>query len=122
MSISNREVRRPNEVWRLTGFQRRMEMRRVIDADDRGCRATTLPWPVSPPQRRRQRLDVGDCAELVMVAPVEEPDAGWLIGVITGFVLMEQMKGWRDSPEYTAAHKDGEKYAKFNVVAVNGVP
>jgi uncharacterized protein (DUF1330 family) len=35
---------------------------------------------------------------------------------------MEQLKGWRDSPEYTAAHKDGEKYAKFNVVAVNGVP
>jgi uncharacterized protein (DUF1330 family) len=35
---------------------------------------------------------------------------------------LEQLKGWRDSPKYTAAHKDGEKYAKFNVVAVNGVP
>lgn len=45
----------------------------------------------------------------------------------TRFVLLrwnnlEQLRGWRDSPEYTAAHKAGEKYAKFNVVAVNGVP
>ncbi len=42
--------------------------------------------------------------------------------VILKWDSMEQLKGWRDSPEYTAAHKDGEKYAKFNVVAVNGVP
>jgi len=42
--------------------------------------------------------------------------------VILKWDSMEQLKGGRDSPEYTAAHKDGEKYAKFNVVAVNGVP
>ena len=42
--------------------------------------------------------------------------------VILKWDSMEQLKGWRNSPEYTAAHKDGEKYAKFNVVAVNGVP
>ena len=42
--------------------------------------------------------------------------------VILRWDSMEQLKGWRDSPEYTAAHKDGEKYAKFSVVAVNGVP
>jgi uncharacterized protein (DUF1330 family) len=33
----------------------------------------------------------------------------------------EQLKGWRYSPEYMAVHKLGEKYAKFTVVAVNGV-
>ena len=41
--------------------------------------------------------------------------------VILKWDSMEQLKGWRNSPEYTAAHKDGEKYAKFNVVAVNGL-
>jgi uncharacterized protein (DUF1330 family) len=42
--------------------------------------------------------------------------------VILKWDSMEQLKGWRYSPEYVAAHKDGEKYAKFSVVAVNGVP
>jgi len=42
--------------------------------------------------------------------------------VILKWDSMEQLKGWRNSPEYTAAHKNGEKYAEFNVVAVNGVP
>ena len=28
---------------------------------------------------------------------------------------MEQLKGWRYSPEYMATHKIGEKYAKFTV-------
>jgi uncharacterized protein (DUF1330 family) len=42
--------------------------------------------------------------------------------VILKWDSLEQLRGWRDSPEYTAAHKAGEKYAKFNVVAVNGVP
>ncbi|SDR61102.1 DUF1330 domain-containing protein [Paraburkholderia tuberum] len=41
--------------------------------------------------------------------------------VILRWDSLEQLKDWRDSLEYTAAHKDGEKYAKFNVVAVNGV-
>ncbi len=41
--------------------------------------------------------------------------------VILRWDSLEQLKGWRDSPEYTAAHKNGEKYAKFTVVAVNGV-
>lgn len=42
--------------------------------------------------------------------------------VILKWDSMEQLKAWRNSPEYMAAHKDGEKYAKFNVVAVSGVP
>jgi uncharacterized protein (DUF1330 family) len=42
--------------------------------------------------------------------------------VILRWDSLEQLKGWRDSPEYTAAHKNGEKYAKFTVVAVSGVP
>ncbi len=40
--------------------------------------------------------------------------------VILRWNSLEQLMGWRNSPEYTAAHKLGEKYAKFNVVAVNG--
>ncbi len=42
--------------------------------------------------------------------------------VILKWGSLEQLKDWRDSPEYTAAHKAGEKYAKFTVVAVDGVP
>jgi uncharacterized protein (DUF1330 family) len=41
--------------------------------------------------------------------------------VILRWDSMEQLKGWRYSPEYMAAHKAGEKYAQFTVVAVNGV-
>ena len=41
--------------------------------------------------------------------------------VILRWDSLEQLKGWRNSPEYTAAHENGMKYAKFNVVAVNGV-
>lgn len=31
------------------------------------------------------------------------------------------MKAWRNSPEYVAALKNGEKYAKYSIVAVDGV-
>ena len=41
--------------------------------------------------------------------------------VILRWDSLEQLKGWRYSPEYMAAHKNGEKYAKFTVIAVNGV-
>jgi uncharacterized protein (DUF1330 family) len=41
--------------------------------------------------------------------------------VILKWDSIEQLKGWRNSPEYTAAHEAGMKYAKFMVVAVNGV-
>lgn len=34
---------------------------------------------------------------------------------------MEALQRWRTSPEYTAAHKVGRKYAKYNIVAINGV-
>jgi uncharacterized protein (DUF1330 family) len=34
---------------------------------------------------------------------------------------MEKLMGWRNSPEYQAALKDGEKYARYNIIAVNGV-
>ena len=42
--------------------------------------------------------------------------------VILKWDSLEQLQGWRYSPEYTAAHEAGEKYAKFTVVAVNAVP
>jgi uncharacterized protein (DUF1330 family) len=41
--------------------------------------------------------------------------------VILRWASLEQLRGWRDSPEYTAAHEKGMKYAKFNVVAVDGM-
>jgi uncharacterized protein (DUF1330 family) len=41
--------------------------------------------------------------------------------VIIAWDSTEQLLGWRHSPEYEAARKIGEKYAKYNVIAVEGV-
>ena len=41
--------------------------------------------------------------------------------VIIVWDSMEQLLGWRHSPEYEAARKIGEKYAKYNLIAVEGV-
>jgi uncharacterized protein (DUF1330 family) len=41
--------------------------------------------------------------------------------VILQWDSLEQLKGWRYSPEYVEAHKNGMKYANFTVVAVPGV-
>ena len=41
--------------------------------------------------------------------------------VILRWDSMEALQAWRTSPEFQAALKIGEKYAKFNIVAVNGV-
>jgi uncharacterized protein (DUF1330 family) len=41
--------------------------------------------------------------------------------VVLRWNSMEALQAWRNSPEYQAALKIGEKYAKFNIVAVNGV-
>jgi uncharacterized protein (DUF1330 family) len=41
--------------------------------------------------------------------------------VIIRWDSMEALDGWRNSPEFQAALKIGEKYAKFNILAVNGV-
>jgi uncharacterized protein (DUF1330 family) len=40
--------------------------------------------------------------------------------VILRWDSLEQLKGWRNSPEYMTAHEAGMKYAKFTVVAVDG--
>jgi uncharacterized protein (DUF1330 family) len=42
--------------------------------------------------------------------------------VILAWDSLDQLKAWRNSPEYVAARKIGEKYAKYNIVAVEGVP
>ncbi len=42
-------------------------------------------------------------------------------GVILKWESMEAVMKWRNSPEYQAALKKGEKYAKYNIIAVNGV-
>jgi uncharacterized protein (DUF1330 family) len=41
--------------------------------------------------------------------------------VILRWESMEALEGWRNSPEFQAALKIGENYAKFNIVAVNGL-
>ena len=41
--------------------------------------------------------------------------------VIIRWESVEALQGWRNSPEFEAALKVGEKYAKFNIVAVTGV-
>jgi uncharacterized protein (DUF1330 family) len=41
--------------------------------------------------------------------------------VILRWESMDQLLRWRNSPEYQAALKVGEKYAKYNIVAVDGV-
>jgi uncharacterized protein (DUF1330 family) len=41
--------------------------------------------------------------------------------VILRWANMEALQAWRDSSEFQAALKIGEKYAKFNIVAVDGV-
>jgi uncharacterized protein (DUF1330 family) len=41
--------------------------------------------------------------------------------VILRWESMEALQRWRNSPEFQAALKIGEKYAKFNIVAVNGL-
>jgi uncharacterized protein (DUF1330 family) len=40
---------------------------------------------------------------------------------VLAFDNMDQLMAWYDSPEYQAAQKIGEKYAKFNQVAVEGI-
>ena len=41
--------------------------------------------------------------------------------VILRWDSMEKLLAWRHSPEYEAARKIGENYAKYNLVAVEGV-
>jgi len=41
--------------------------------------------------------------------------------VILRWDSMEALQAWYNSPDFQAALKVGEKYAKFNIVAVNGV-
>ena len=41
--------------------------------------------------------------------------------VILRWESMEALQGWRNSPDFQAALKIGEKYAKFNIVAVKGL-
>ncbi len=49
-----------------------------------------------------------------------EPPKGRVI--ILRWDSLDQLMKWRHSPEYEAARKIGEKYAKYNVIAVDGVP
>ena len=42
--------------------------------------------------------------------------------VVLRWGSLEKLMAWRNSPEYQAALKVGEKYAKYNIIAVNGVP
>jgi hypothetical protein len=35
--------------------------------------------------------------------------------------LLEALQAWKDSADFAAIYAIGKKYAKFNIVAVNGV-
>ncbi len=48
-----------------------------------------------------------------------EPPKGRV--VVLRWDSMEQLLAWRHSPEYEQARKIGEQYAKFNLIAVDGV-
>jgi uncharacterized protein (DUF1330 family) len=41
--------------------------------------------------------------------------------IILRWESVEALQRWRNSPEFQAALKIGEQYAKFNIIAVNGV-
>jgi uncharacterized protein (DUF1330 family) len=41
--------------------------------------------------------------------------------VILRWESMEALEAWRNSPDFQAALTVGEKYAKFNIIVVNGV-
>ena len=41
--------------------------------------------------------------------------------VILRWESMEALQAWRNSPEFQAALRIGEQYAKFNIVAVKGL-
>jgi uncharacterized protein (DUF1330 family) len=41
--------------------------------------------------------------------------------VILKWESMEALMKWRNSPDYQAALKKGEKYAKYNIIGVTGV-
>ena len=41
--------------------------------------------------------------------------------VILRWASMEALQSWRNSPEFQAALKIGEKYAKYNIIAVDGI-
>lgn len=41
--------------------------------------------------------------------------------VVLRWESMEKLLAWRNSPEYQTALKAGQKYAKYNIIAVNGV-
>ena len=41
--------------------------------------------------------------------------------VILRWESMEALQGWLNSPDFQAVRKTGEQYAKFNIVAVNGL-
>lgn len=42
--------------------------------------------------------------------------------VVLRWESLEKLQSWRNSPDYQAALKFGEQHAKFNIIAVNGVP
>ena len=70
------------------------------------------------------RQSVKDHGGEYIAAGVGTPVAGNLpqgAVVILRWDSMEALQGWRNSPEFQAALKIGEKYAKFNIVAVNGL-
>ncbi len=42
--------------------------------------------------------------------------------VVLRFESLDAVKAWFNSPDYQAANQIGQKYARYNIIAVDGVP
>jgi hypothetical protein len=76
--------------------------------------------PGFPPLKKRKRTTV---PWSLQEGPGTQIDGSFPKGriVVVRWESMEALNKWRHSPEYEAARKVGEGFAKFTVVAVDGV-
>jgi uncharacterized protein (DUF1330 family) len=42
--------------------------------------------------------------------------------VVLRFESLDAVQKWFNSPDYQAANQIGQKYAKYNIIAVDGIP
>ena len=83
--------------------------------DEEGYRKEYLP-----PAQKAIKEHGGQYIAAGKGTPIDgEPLKGRI--VVLRWDSMEQLMAWRHSPDYEQARKIGEKYAKFNLTAVDGV-
>jgi uncharacterized protein (DUF1330 family) len=72
-------------------------------------------------QARKTVIDHG--GEYIAVGPSTQITGDLPNGtvVVIRWKSMDALQGWRSSPEYQEVLRSGEKYAKFNIIAVDGI-